>query len=209
MKRNYLKKISSYSIVGGLGASLILGLVGCESSGFGSAQGGSAQNSQDNISRDGAFVIIEKDSFGNYKILEEFPSKETRVVLRENGVDRILSQAEIDEIIALENRKIEDGTSDLLKPPEEVSSGGGGMGLGGAILASAAGAILGSYIGNRLFNNQNYQAQRSTRYQNPSAFSRSADNFNNRATQTTKTQKSGFFGSQNKNTNSRSFGFGS
>ena len=46
------------------------------------------------------------------------------------------------------------------------------------LLASVAGAIIGSYIGNKLFNNQNYQNQRRTSYKSPQTYSRSVDSFN-------------------------------
>jgi len=217
-KKGYIKKISNYSIVGGLGATLVLGLLGCSDGGVGGEMQ-QLQSGAESIQKQGAFVVIEKDPNGGYKIVEEFPSKETRVVLRENGSERILSQEEIDKIIKEEQAKIEAGTSDLLKAPEEVSSGGG-MGLAGTLLSSAAGAILGSYIGNKLFNNQNFQSQRSTRYQTPSAYSRSVDSFGkspssaSAATKTTASQttsnapkKSGFFsGSGSSQQGTSSFG---
>ncbi len=201
--RDYIKKISKYSIVGGLGATLVLGLVGCDSGVIREGDAQSETQESSAIQKSGAFVVIEKDVTGNYKIVEEFPSKETRVILRENGTDRILSQAEIDALIKAEEVKIDNGTSELTKSPEEVSSGG--MGMGAAILSSMAGALLGSYIGNKLFNNQNYQTQRNTRYQNPSTYSRSVDSFNKQAATTksanTAPKKSGYFGGGDKSGN--------
>jgi len=137
-------------------------------------------------------------------------------VLRENGEERILSKEEIDALLKEEQARIENGTSDLTKSPEEERANDGGMGLGGAILSSMAGAILGSYIGSKLFNNQNYQSQRSTRYQNPSAYERSVNSFNKAKTAAPKTntnaaqsapKKSGFFGGADSNKYNNS-GFG-
>lgn len=38
------------------------------------------------------------------------------------------------------------------------------MGLGGILLSSIAGAMIGSWIGGKLFNNPTYQNQRATNY---------------------------------------------
>ena len=206
MDKKRIKKISNYAIVGGLGATLVLGLVGCQGVDDGLSQGGGDSAPLSSIGKEGAFVIIEKDSKGNYLIVEEFPSKETRIVLREDGKERILSQNEIDTLIKEEQVKIDAGTSELLQ--ENPS----GMGIGGAILSSMAGALLGSYIGNKLFNNPNYEARRNKRYQNPSGYSRSMDSFNKAKTTPTSTastapKSSGYLGSGSKNTqSSASFG---
>lgn len=101
----------------------------------------------------GAFVIIEELAPGQYKIKDQYPSDETRVVLKElNGMERILSKEEMDALIKQEAMKIDNGTSNLTKDNGQISNGG--LGLGEALLASAAGAILGSWIGSKLFNNQ-------------------------------------------------------
>lgn len=141
----------------------------------------------------GATVTIERQADGSYKILDEVPSAQTRVILRENGTERILSQAEIDQIIAEENKKIEAGTSQLTNPT------GAGLSLGETILASAAGAILGSWIGSKLFNNQNYQAQQRTSYKTPQAYERSQSSFKQNANARTGTTagKSGFYSPNN------------
>lgn len=162
----YIRKISDYAIAGGVGAIAIFGLVGCEDK--------NAQNIE-LAQKQGAFVIIEEVSKGEYKILEEYPSDVTRVVLRDiSGNERILSQAEIDELLRIEEQKINNGTSSLTNP--EMSSGM--PSLGQVILGSAAGAILGSWIGGKLFNNQNYQSQRQANYKSPQTYSKSVDSFN-------------------------------
>jgi hypothetical protein len=204
-KKYFLKKVSDYAVVGGLGASLIIGLTACEdknSNGSSGGFGGVSEAAQ----KQGAFVIIEKTPSGEYKIVDEFPSTNTTIVLREDGKERILSKNEIDTLVKEEAAKVENGTSNLTNP-----NGMGGLSLGEALLASAAGAILGSFIGNALFRNQNYQQNRRTSYKNPSTYSRSVDSFNKAKTAkssktTSSTKKTGFFGSSKKSSSSFRFG---
>lgn len=182
-------------MVGGLGVMAVFGLNACDSGNNNNNLNSTLQNTQKN----GAFVIIEEQFDGSYKVLEEYPSEQTRVMLKDkNGGERMLSQAEIDELIKQEEGKINAGTSELTNP------NGGGLGLGGAILASAAGAILGSYIGNKLFNNPNYQANQQRNYKSPQAYERSQNSFNNKNTTSgTKSNagKSGFFSGNNAGAN--------
>ena len=203
-KRAYIKKISNYAMVGGLGAFLVTGLTGCEQKGAGESDGSVMQATQ----KQNAFVIIEKTPSGGYTIVDEFPSSKTTIVLRDSsGKERILSQQEIDALVKEESLKIDNGTSRLTSESSSVSSGG--MGLGEVLLSSMAGAMLGSYIGNKLFNNQNYQAQRRTNYKSPSAYSKSVNSFKKSASKSSKTissKKSGFFGSKSR-TSSRSRSF--
>ena len=175
----------------------VFGLNACDSGNNNNNLNSTLQNTQKN----GAFVIIEEQFDGSYKVLEEYPSEQTRVMLKDkNGGERMLSQAEIDELIKQEEGKINAGTSELTNP------NGGGLGLGGAILASAAGAILGSYIGNKLFNNPNYQANQQRNYKSPQAYERSQNSFNNKNTTNTSgtksnAGKSGFFSGNNAGAN--------
>ena len=181
----HLRKISDYAVVGSLSALVAVGLAGCDSQSGGQSL---AQIEQ----KKGAFVIIEEQQNGGYKILEEYPSDTTRIVLRDlQGSERILSQEEVDRLIKEEAMKIESGTSNLTNP------GGMGLSLGETILASAAGAILGSYIGSKLFNNQNYQTQQRTTYKSPQAYERSQNSFKQNSAAKTKAGSSargGFFG---------------
>lgn len=179
-------------MVGGLGVMAVFSLSACDSQNNQNPLGSTLENSQKN----GAFVIIEEQFDGSYKVLEEYPSDQTRVMLKDkNGQERLLSQDEINALIKQEEAKINSGTSELTNPNS------GGLGLGGAILASAAGAILGSYIGNKLFNNPNYQANSQRNYKSPQAYERSKNSFNNKTSGVssmgatkTNTGKSGFFG---------------
>ena len=201
-----IKKVASYAAVGGFGAVVIAGLAGCGSDNGGANDNdGSALNEA--AQKTGAFVIIEETAPGKYKVLEEYPSSETRVVLKDiNGTERVLSKEEMDRLIAEENAKIDAGTSNLTNQNAQLSSGG--MSIGEALWASAAGAIIGSWIGNKLFNNPGYQSQRQSAYKNPSAYSRSVDSFNKaKATSSAGKPsggKSGFFGGSSSKSGSNS-----
>lgn len=198
----YLKKLSDYAIVGGVGALLLTGLAGCQ-------QKSEEESQQGETKAKGAFVIIEETAPGKYKIKDEFPADETRIVLKKlDGTEKVLTQEELALLMKEESAKIDNGTSDLTKPKEaEVASQG--MGLGETILASAAGAMVGAWIGNKLFGNQNYQNNRQAGYKSPSSYSKSANSFNKAGSsaQSSKAGKSGFFGSKSGTTSSTRSGF--
>lgn len=199
------RKIADFAMVGSSSALVLVALLGCdnprEQDSF--VNSPSTQGSQESSQaiKQGAFVIVEEQLDGSYKVLEEYPSATTRVVVRDkNGVERILSDEEVDAIIQKEAARVENGTSELLAPAASAGGeSGGGLGLGGAILASAAGALLGSYIGNKLFNNPNYQQNKQRTYKSPQAYERSANNFKQgsasspRAGGTPSNAKSGFY----------------
>ncbi len=187
-----LKKVSNYAMVGGLGAMLVVGLIGCESK---------EDNAlQEAAKKQGAFVVIEQSGDGSYRIVEEYPSSTTRIILRQiDGSERILSKEELERLIAEASQKIESNQSALTNP--EIHAG---MSLGEVILASAAGAILGSWIGSKLFKNPTYQQQRKTTFKNPSAYEKSLKNFKTKPK--TATTKSGFFKNSAKKTSFFSFG---
>ncbi len=167
----YIKKVSNYAMVGGLGAALVMGLQGC-----GSSQERSSGQPFTEAQSKGAFVIIEEVAKGQYKIQDEFPAKETRIVLKTlDGTEKVLTKAELDALVKKEAAKIDNGTSNLTQ--QNASVGHGGMSLGETILASAAGAMIGSWIGSKLFGNQNYQNNRRAGYKSPSTYSRSVDSF--------------------------------
>lgn len=198
----HIKTLRDIGKIGGIGIILAFGLVACNNSD--SNTNGPINES---INKQGATVFIEKNPNGTYKIVDEFPSNETRIFLREldsQGVmnERLLSKEEIDKLVKEENAKIDSGTSDLTKQNASVSSGG--MGLGEVILASAAGAIIGSWIGGKLFNSPNYQNQRQSAYKNPSTYNKSVSSFN-KANAARSAGKSGFFG---KNSAGKTSNFG-
>lgn len=201
----HIKKVLHLSMVGGLVAVSAGALAACDNS----------QNQnfipQDNAqNQQGAFVIIEETAPGQYKIKEQFPSAETRVVLQQlDGTERVLTKEEMDALIKAEEAKIDNGTSNLTKDSASMSSGG--LSLGEALLASAAGAIIGSWIGSKLFNNQNFANQQRNAFSNQSAYQRSVNSFNNRATSApnSASSRSGFFGGQKSGTAAGSQSYGS
>ena len=215
-KKNHIKKISDYAIVGGLGSLLVVGLIGCgDSSNNNQEQQNQGQSDAfSNASqKQNAFVVIEESADGKYAIIDEFPASKTTVVLRKpDGTERILTQEEIDKLVKEEEKKIDAGTSPLTNPNAEVSSGG--MGLGGVLLSSIAGAMIGSWLGNKLFNNQNFQNQRQTQYKSPQTYSKSQSSFSKTPATTgsnsSSSKKSGFFGgNSNSSSKSSSSSFGS
>jgi hypothetical protein len=208
-KRNHIKKISDYAMVGGLGALLLVGLTGCEDKSANNQQQGQSDAFTNASQKQGAFVVVEESVDGQYKIADEFPASKTTIVLRKpDGTERILSQEEINKLVKEEEAKIDAGTSPLTNPNAEVSNGG--MGLGGILLSSIAGAMIGSWLGNKLFNNQNFQNQRKAQYKSPQTYSRSQSSFSKTPTKTgtsnSSAKKSGFFGNKS-STTSRSGSF--
>jgi hypothetical protein len=193
--RKYIQKISEYAIAGGVGAVLLFGLSGCEEK---------VEDRSTFAQKEGAMVVIEEVRPGEYRIVEEQPSSSTRVILRDvNGTERILSQEEIEELVRQGARMAQEGKSALTNP--QIHSGG--MSLGEVILASAAGAIVGSWIGSKLFGNQTYQARRHESYKSPTVYERSVQRFEDRHIKKATQRKSGFFG-QNKQHSAASFSFG-
>ena len=204
-RKNHIKKISDYAIVGGLGAVLVLGLTGCDDKGNNNNQNQGQNGAFTEASqKQGAFVIIEQSADGKYKIADEFPASKTTIVLRSpDGSERILTQEEIDKLVKEEEAKIDAGTSPLTNP--QVSSGD--MGLGGVLLSSIAGAMIGSWLGNKLFNNQNFQNQRQAQYKSPQTYSRTQSSFSKTPATTgtdSSTKKSGFFGGNNSSSSTTS-----
>jgi len=194
MQNKNIKTLKELAKKGGLATFLILGLNACNDN--------SNQNNQSNgtftnaSQQEGAFVIVEKALDGSYKIADEFPAAKTTIVLRNpDGTERILSQEEIDKLVKEEEAKIDAGTSPLTNP--EMSSGG--MGLGGVLLSSIAGAMIGSWLGNKLFNNQNFQNQKAAQYKSPQTYSKSQSSFNKPSTTAGSGKQSGFFGGNNQN----------
>lgn len=183
--KNHLKKVSSQACLATIGIAIAASFSGCE-------QKSEEKAPLQNVQKNGATVYVQETAPNQYKIIDEHPSENTRVILKDiNGTERILSQSEIDALVKAEAKKIDNNTSSLTNP----SLSSGGMSLGETILASAAGAIIGSWIGSKLFNNQNYDQQRRTTYQNPSTYSKSKDNFKSTGTNTPNTSaKSGYFG---------------
>ncbi|AJD07033.1 UPF0323 family lipoprotein [Campylobacter lari] len=203
----HIKTILKLSMISGIAAISAGALSACNNNTSDSNNALSqAANAQ------GAFVIIEETAPNQYKIKDQFPSDETRVVLKQlDGTERVLSKEEMDKLIQEEAAKIDNGTSNLTNPNSAQMSSGG-LSLGETLLASAAGAILGSWIGSKLFNNQNFANQQRGAFSNQSAYQRSVNSFNKASTSATSgssAKKSGFFGGGSKATSSSSSSFGS
>ncbi len=214
----HIKKISNATLIGSMGALILATMQGCGDNSQSSTQ--PEQSSQTAIQKKGATVTIQetlnKDTNkSTYKIIDEVPSVNTRVILRDaNGTERILSQAEIDKLVKEEEKKVEAGTSDLTKKPEEVKDSGG-LGLAGTLMASMAAGAIGAALMNKLSNNQNYQQNRRASYSSPSTYSRSQSSFSkarssfssSRSTtsSSSSTRRSGF-GSSSRSTSRSSFG---
>jgi hypothetical protein len=191
----FLRKISNYAIAGGLGAIVALNLIGCNSK--------EDNNHFEESQKKGATVVVKEVAPKEYKIVSEVPSDETTIILEElNGNKRILSKEELDELVKKADQKIENGTSPLTNP--EMSSGG--MSLGETILASAAGAIIGSWIGSKLFNNPNYQKTRARSYSSPSVMQRSKNAFKKSSATHSSSRRSGFFKSSSSSSSYSRFG---
>jgi len=217
----YIKRLSNYGASIGLGAILAVGLSGC---GGGEATN-QTQASAPQPEQKNAFVVIEETAPGKYKIAEEFPAKETRIILKKlDGTEKVLTKEEMDELVKKEEAKIENGTSPLTSPQGAQMAQQGGLSLGEALLASAAGAVVGSWIGNKLFNNPNYQQTRRATYKSPSAYSRSVNSFkrgsssfgssasrsssySSRTSSYSSSRRSGFFGRSSTSSSRRSSGF--
>jgi len=194
----YIQTFSSLATTTGLGLLLATGLSGCGESNQQQAQQAPQPEAK------GAFVIIEETAPQKYKIKDEFPADETRIVLKQlDGKERVLTQEEMDELVKKEAAKIDDGTSNLTSEnPPQASAG---MGLGEVLLSSIAGAMIGSWIGNKLFGNQNFQNNRKAGYKSPSTYQRSKSSFNKPRSSTSSSKKSGFF-SKKSTSSSRSGG---
>lgn len=208
----HINKISNYAMVGGAGMMVVATLQGCGDDTASHQQQPTQQQAQEqSVVKEGATVTIEKQTDGSYKILDEVPSVKTRIILIEDGVERILSQEEIDKLVKEEEARVEAGTSNLTKTPEEVASSGG-MGLAGTLMASMAAGMVGAMLMNKLMNNQNYKQNQRTSHKSPSTYSKSQNSFkkaaaSNKASKSSSPKKSGFF-SNKKSSSAKSSSFG-
>jgi len=216
----HIRKISNYGMVGGLGVVVMATLQGCgDDPATHQTQQPQSQIQQQNIVKEGATVTIKEslnteNNTTSYKIIDEVPSVTSRVILVDvKGNEKILSKEEIDKLVKEEEGKVDAGTSNLTKPPEEVASSGG-MGLAGTLMASMAAGMLGAALMNKLSGNKNYEQNRRTSYSSPQGYSRSQNSFSKARTansaakaRSSSPKKSGFF-SNKKSSSTRSSSFG-
>ncbi len=200
--KHYIKKIVSYSMVGSLGFTIVAALQGCDG-----GQGQPPQNgttpSQGKIAEaasEGVFMVIQQTGANpdTYELKEKFPSSEgTRAVLKAlDGTERILSEAELKKMAEDEAKRVEEGTSQLAQPAAQNQ----GLSLGETILASAAGALIGGMIANKLMGNPNYQQHQQQQAQKAQSTMNSTRNpaaNNTNSTQNKSQPRSGFFGGSN------------
>ena len=103
------------------------------------------------------FLVIEQNVNGKYTVVEEHPTDgESRAIIRErdeNGkiTERFMNESEMKMLAEQEYAKVQNGTSETTQ-----QNNGGGMGLGGTILAVAAGSLMGNMIANSLMGNKNF-----------------------------------------------------
>lgn len=216
MRKSYIKQIFSYSMVGSIGLTIVASLQGCgESQDANTQQGGGAGSlSEAASSEQGLFLVIQQTGTNpdTYELQEKYPSSNgTRAILKDmNGNERVLDEAELQAIAETEAKRVEEGSSQLSQPVAENQ----GLSLGETILASAAGALIGGMIANKLMGNSNFQQhqqQQASRAQ--TSISRPANGkTDTRSVNQSQKPKSGFFGSNsggnpsNRSTGSSSFG---
>lgn len=196
----YIKKILSYSMVGSLGFTVLASLQGCDSNTQTSANTPSNTHSAiADAKGEGLFMVIQQTGANpdTYELKEKYPSAEgSRAILKGlDGSERILNEDELKKIAEAEAKRFEEGSSQLSQPVAENQ----GLSLGETILASAAGALIGGMIANKLMNNQNYQRhqqQQAQRVQTTMSSPRNpaATNNTNNTNQNKAQPRSGFFG---------------
>ncbi|MGB0845608.1 MAG: hypothetical protein ACPGSM_02740 [Thiolinea sp.] len=208
MKKHYIRKGTSYSIAGSLGFAIVAGLQGC---GEGLPPADNQEQNQNSIAdaaAEGLFMIIQQTGSNpdTYELLEKYPSSQgTRAILRQtDGNERVLSEEELKQLAEAEAKKVEAGESQLSQPVAENQ----GLGLGEMILASAAGALLGNVLANKLMGNKNFQQhqQRTNQRAQRTMNSTRKPAQNNNANKKSKA-RSGFFGG-NKGSSRSSGSFG-
>lgn len=196
MKKHYIRQAASYSMVGSVGIIIAAGLQGC---GEGLPPVDSQQDQNNSIAdaaAEGYFMVIQQTGTNpdTYELKERYPSSQgTRAVLRNmNGEERVLNEAELTRLAEAEAQKVEAGTSQLSQPIAQNQ----GLGLGEMILASAAGALLGNVLANKLMGNRNFQQhQQRTSQRAQSTMSSTRKPAQNKTGNRQSGQKrSGFFG---------------
>jgi hypothetical protein len=190
----HIYTIASGVALGSAGVIMMSVLSGCESS------------QQEQKTGQNKFLIIEQQADGKYIVVEEMPTEgPSRAIIREvdengNKTERFMNEDEMKKLAEQEYKKVQEGSSETLKSGESSA----GMGLGGTILAVAAGSLLGNMIGNALMNNKNFASRSST--VNKSAYSRSAGG---QASGSGSSTKKSFFGGSKTASTSTSSTYGS
>jgi hypothetical protein len=138
-------------------------------------------------------TIVEKAE-GQYVITDEAPTSgpNKAIITDINGTTKVLNEEEMKKFAEEEMKKVENNTSNLTSANPPASEG---LSMGEVLLAGAAGALLGSVVGNMLSSNNNYQANQQ-QYNRSSSFQSRMNGGNGGKTSSTATSKSSFFGSK-------------
>ena len=183
----HISSLASGIGLGSAGIAMMSVLTGCEA----------PQEQQQN-----RYLVIEQQANGKYVVIEEMPTQgPNRAIIREkdangNITERFMNEAEMKALAEQEYQKVQNGTSETTQQNSSE-----GMGLGGTILAVAAGSLMGNMIANSLMGNRNFARNATT--SNKSAYSRSAAG---KAARSSSSKKS-FFGSSRKSSSRSSGGF--
>ena len=195
MNKHYSRKAVSYSMTGSLGLTIVAALQGC-GEGLPPAENQQGQNSSiADAAAEGYFMVIQQTGANpdTYELKERYPSSQgTRAILRDmNGQEQVLSEEELTKLAETEAKKLEEGTSQLSQPVAQNQ----GLGLGEMILASAAGALLGNVLANKLMGNRNFQQhQQRTNQRVQSSMSSTRNPAQNQKSNSRSQKRSGFFG---------------
>ena len=200
MKKHYLKKALTYSTVGSLGLTVAAALQGCGETGLPPQQAEQSQAQIADAAEQGLFMVIQQTGTNpdTYELAEKYPSSQgTRAILKDmEGNERILSEEELKQMAEAEAARVESGESQLAGPTAENQ----GLSLGETILASAAGALIGGMLANKLMGNSNFQKhqqQTNQRAQSSMSSTRNPAANNANRSNTSSKPRSGFFGGNN------------
>ena len=208
----YIKKIASYSMVGSIGAVIMVSLSGCgdDQTAMQKPEAPKTESIAQAANAEQGFFLVLKQTGANpdtYELQEKYPSSSgTKAIVKDlQGNERVLSEAELKKIAEEEAKRVDAGSSNLTKPIAENQ----GLSLGETVLAAAAGALIGGMIANKLMGNSNYQQhqqQQNTRAQSTMSSTRNpgATNTNNANRSTTTQPRSGFFGGGSNSSSSSS-----
>jgi len=149
-------------------------------------------------------LTIEEKAEGQYVITDEAPTSgpNKAIITDINGSTQVLNEDEMKKFAEEEMQKVENNSSNLTSPNPPASEG---LSMGEVLLAGAAGALLGSVIGNMLSNNNNYQSNQQ-QYNRSSSFQSSMGGGAGGKSSSAGTSKQSFFGgnSQSSSTSSSS-----
>ncbi|MDY0117532.1 MAG: hypothetical protein RBR59_08150 [Sulfurimonadaceae bacterium] len=188
----HITSLASGVALGSAGIAMMSILSGC----------GDAQQEQEAQNK---FLVIEQQTNGKYIIVEEMPTDgPSRAIIRErdefgNLRERFMSEEEMKALAEQEYKKVQDGTSETVSSNDTSA----GMGLGGTILAAAAGALMGNMIANALMNNKKFSSNAASA--NKSAYSRSA---NPRSGASKSSSGKSYFGSNNQKSSQSTSNYG-